>query len=208
MAIEVFTDGFLSAVQSLVERHHAIYPRLPPQGLFFEALVEQAFRVAGWPADQVLATTPNSPWHDLSVAGVRLSIKSETGKITHATNISITKLCTTETGEWNSIALVANTIAHIKRHDRMLMVRAIWQETSFLYQLVEIPLDLLERITTAEFSEVGNRKGRRSIAANVMGQNERLFRVHFDGSDGKCQIHALLLDRCRLLRKWTQPIAG
>jgi len=47
MAVEVFTEEFLSAVESLVNRHHTIYPRLPPQGLFFEALVDQAFRMAG-----------------------------------------------------------------------------------------------------------------------------------------------------------------
>jgi hypothetical protein len=111
MAVEVFTEEFLSAVESLVNRHHTIYPRLPPQGLFFEALVDQAFRRAGWSREEVVLTTPNSPWHDLSVGGVRLSIKSETGKATRVNKISITKLCTTETGEWNTDALVGHTIA-------------------------------------------------------------------------------------------------
>ena len=100
MAVEIFTDDFLNAVQSLVGRHHTIYPRLPPQGIFFEALVEQAFRKAGWSVDDLVASVPNSPWHDLLVGGVKLSIKSETGKSTRAATISITKLCTTETGEW------------------------------------------------------------------------------------------------------------
>jgi hypothetical protein len=207
MAVEIFTKTFVSAVQSLIERHHTIYPRLPPQGLFFESLVEQAFHLAGRSRDEVIPTTPNGPWHDLSVNGVKLSIKSETGKVTNPTKIGITKLCTTETGEWNSAALIAHTIAHINRHDRMLMVRTIWQEASFDYQLIEIPLDLLKRMATADFSEVGNRRGRRSIGADVMEGSERLFRVHFDGSDGKCQIHGFPVDRCRMLRKWSQPFS-
>jgi type II restriction enzyme len=205
MAVEIFTEAFVSAVQSLVERHHTIYPRLPPQGLFFESLVEQAFRLVGHSSDEVVPTTPNSPWHDLSVAGVKLSIKSETGKATRATKISITKLCTTETGEWDVAALVAHTIAHIRRHDRMLMIRAIWKTAAFDYQLMEIPLDLLQRMTTADFLEVGTRKGRRSFAGDVSERGEKLFRVHFDGADGKCQVHGLLVNRCQMLRTWSQP---
>jgi hypothetical protein len=206
MSPEIFTDRFLSAVQSLIERHHTIYPRLPPQGLFLEAIVEQGFHLAGWSHCDVIPTTPNSPQHDLSVGGVRLSIKSETGKATKATKISITKLCTTETGNWDAGSLVAHAIAHINRCDRMLMLRAIWRDRAFDYQLVEIPLQLLSRMRGTEFFEVGKRHGRRSLATDIMDGGQKLFRVHFDGADGKCQIHGLLVDLCALLRTWEQPV--
>jgi type II restriction enzyme len=206
VAVDVlFSDAFVSAVQSLVERHHTIYPRLPPQGLFFESLVEQAFLSAGRARAEIVPTTPNSPWHDLSVSGIRLSIKSETGKATRPAKISITKLCTTETGEWSAAALVAHTIAHVRRHDRMLMIRAIWRRSGFDYQLLEIPIELLARLETAEFVEVGQRAGRRSLGANIIEDGETIFRVHFDGADGKCQVHGLLVSRCRMLREWHQP---
>jgi hypothetical protein len=39
----LFTADFLANLQQLVGQHHTVYPNLPPQGLFFEALVEQAF---------------------------------------------------------------------------------------------------------------------------------------------------------------------
>ena len=206
MAVEIFTKKFLSAVQSLVKRHHTIYPRLPPQGLFFEALVEQAFRQAGWSSDELIATAPNSPLHDISVGRVKLSIKSETGKATRPKKISITKLCTTEKGEWNARDLIAHTMAHVNRHDKILMMRTIWRERSFDYQLIEIPLKLLMLMKLAEFSKVGTRRGRSSIAADVIDRGEKVFRVHFDGADGKCQVHGLLVNRCRLLRTWKQPI--
>ena len=86
------------------------------------------------------------------------------------------------------------------------MLRAIWKSRAFEYQLVEIPLSLLSRMNGAEFSEVGRRHGRRSIAANIMCGGEKLFRVHFDGADGKCQIHGLPVDRCLMLRKWRQAV--
>lgn len=194
-------------MQLLVQRHHTIYPKLPPQGVFFEALVEQAFRLSGWSANDVVVTTPNSPQHDLLVGSVRLSIKSETGKATNRTKINITKLCTTETGDWTACALVHHTIAHVERHDRMLMVRAIWESAGFGYQLVEIPLPLLKRLRDAKFSQVGTRTGRRSVGGDVMIEGERAFHVHFDGADGKCQIQRLLIRHCDILREWNQPVA-
>ncbi len=206
MAVEIFTEEFLRAVQSLVKRHHTIYPRLPPQGVFFEALVEQAFRLAGWDESDLVPSVPNSPWHDLLVGSTKLSIKSETGKATKPAKISITKLCTTETGEWTVPALINHALTHVGRHDMMLMVRAIWRESAFDYQLLEIPLNLLGRMKQAKFLEVGTRKGRRSLAADVFDGDTKLFRVHFDGADGKCQIHGLLVTLCRTLRQWRQPM--
>src|ERR1017187_2129177 len=148
--------------------HHTIYPRLPPQGVFFEALVEKAFQISGWSKEEIVVTTPNSPTHDLMVGKTRLSIKSETGKATRQSKINITKLCTTEKGYWTANALLEHTLNHIDRHDRMLMFRAIWKGKRFDHQLVEIPLDLLKRMRNAKFVQVGNRAGRRSIGGDVM----------------------------------------
>ena len=86
------------------------------------------------------------------------------------------------------------------------MVRAIWKENAFDYQLLEIPLNLLGRMKEATFGEVGRRAGRRSLAADVCDEDQKLFRVHFDGADGKCQVHGLAVDLCRSLRLWRQPI--
>jgi hypothetical protein len=43
----LFTDAFVASLRSLIEAHHSVYPKLPPQGIFFESLVERAFRLAG-----------------------------------------------------------------------------------------------------------------------------------------------------------------
>lgn len=206
-AVSLFSERFLKNVQKLIGLHHTIYPRLPPQGMFFEVLIEQAFRLSGWSAADVVVTTPNRPIHDLLVGGVRLSIKSETGKSTKRAKINITKLCTTETGLWTDKALLQHTLNHLNRHDRMLMFRAIWKENKFDHQLVEIPLKLLNKMQKAKFVQVGTRTGRRSIGGDVVINGEKVFHVHFDGADGKCQIHGLLVNHCIVLREWIQPIA-
>jgi hypothetical protein len=116
----LFTDDFLRNLQQLVGLHHTVYPNRPPQGMFFEALVEQAFLRSGWRRNQVVVTNPNQPQHDLTVGGTKISLKTETGKVTKRDRISITKLCTTETGEWTSEALIQHTLRHLSRYDHIL----------------------------------------------------------------------------------------
>jgi Type II site-specific deoxyribonuclease len=199
----LFDQPFFENLQQLVNTHHAVYPYIPPQGIYFESLVERAFLRSGWPREQVALTNPNSPRADLNVGTVRLSLKTETGAITRRNSISITKLCTTETGTWDSVSLIEHTIAHLDRYDHILMLRAIWEgEETIDYQLVEIPLEVLRLMRLGEALPVGNRQGRRSLAFDVVEGTQTLFRVHFDGADGKCQIRKLRLDRCRLLLEW------
>jgi hypothetical protein len=146
--------------------------------------------------------------HDLLVGGQRLSIKTETGKGTRLREITITKLCTTEKDPWEPEALIRHTMNHLARYDRMLMLRAIWRKERIRYQLLEIPLDLLRSIEVVNLSPVGWRKGRRSLGGDVVDRDERVFHVHFDGADGKCQIRSLLVSRCRMLLEWDQEITA
>ncbi len=204
----LFSEAFVSSLKSLIESHHALYPNIPPQGIFFEPLVARAFRRSGWPADEVMLSQTNSPQHDLRVGSHRISLKTETGAGTHPNLISITKLCTTETGAWDSAALVAHTLEHLSRYEQVLMLRAIWGPSAFDYQLLVIPLELLKRIADVTVQPVGRRPGRQSLAADVHGPSGKLFRVHFDGADGKCQIRGLSVSTCQMLAEWGQPVTN
>ena len=200
----LFNKKFLAQLRDLIELHHSLYPRTPPQGIFFESLVEQAFKRSGWPADQISLSTANTPQHDLLVGDVRISLKTETGAGTHPDLINITKLCTTETGPWESANLVQHALEHLARYDHLLMLRALWRPVAIHYQLIEIPIDVLKRMAGVTVQAVGKRAGRPSMAADVFDQEGKLFRVHFDGADGKCQIHRLRLSRCRMLIAWDE----
>ena len=155
----LFTDEFCSALRALVELHHSLYQRIPPQGIFFESLVERAFLKTGWARDQVVATPLNSPSHDLTVGTTKISVKTERGASTRQNAISITKLCTTETGEWTSRALVEHAIRHLEKYEHILMLRAIWGDSSIHYQLLDIPLKLLRRIAPSDRASRWQTKG-------------------------------------------------
>ena len=204
--MQIYNDRLSMTIQNLVTQHHTIYPWLPPQGIFFEALAEQAFHLSGQPNAHIAQTITNAPGHDIIVGDHRISLKTETGRSTKPGLISITKLCTTEREPWEARALIARTTDHLSRYDSMLMLRAIWSDNLIHYQLVYIPIELLRRIRDAELKPVGRRPGRRSLGGDISIEEDVLFHVHFDGSDGKCQIRNLLVSRCRLLGEWDQRI--
>ncbi len=204
----VFPADFLTTLRGLIAVHQSIYARVPPQGIYFEALVEEAFRRIKKPFTVIQATGRNQPTHDLLVEGTRISVKTETGVGTNAQRINITKLCTTEREPWTRRVLIQRVIDHLGRYDVILMLRAVWDPAVIHFQLLEIPIEILKLIQAAELKPVGKRKGRQSLGADVYRGDEKLFHVHFDGSDGKCQIRDLDVPRCVMLEEWESQIGG
>jgi hypothetical protein len=198
----IFQADFLTALRSFIGVHHSIYLRVPPQGIYFEALVEKAFRTIKKPFTPVEATGRNQPTHDLLVEDRRISLKTETGVGTDADRISITKLCTTEREPWTPVVLIQRVLSHLERYDIILMLRAVWDQPLIHYQLLEIPVETLRLIEGADLRIVGQRKGRQSLGADVLRDGVVTFHIHFDGSDGKCQIRNLRVCDCALLLAW------
>lgn len=198
----IFQADFLTALRALVNVHHSIYSRVPPQGIYFEALVEKAFKTIKKPFTVIQGTGRNQPTHDLLVEDKRISLKTETGGGTNPDLISITKLCTTEREPWTPALLIERVLGHLGRYDIILILRAVWEPPLIHYQLLEIPIENLRLIQTADLQLVGRRKGRQSLGADVCRGGELIFHVHFDGSDGKCQIRNLHVRNCVLLLGW------
>ena len=199
---KLFDQGFLVALKTFVDVHHSIYPTVPPQGIYFEALVERTFRAISKPVTVIAAGGTNQPRYDLQVGDIRISLKTETGRGTKRDSINITKLCTTEREPWDAETLKARAMEHLSRYDFILMLRTVWTKELVYYQLVDIPIALLRLLNGCEPKPVGKRKGRQSLGADVFRQGHVAFHVHFDGSDGKCQIRRLRLADCRLLLEW------
>jgi hypothetical protein len=82
------------------------------------------------------------------------------------------------------------------------MLRAVWEHPLIHYQILEIPIDLLALIEKADLRGSGKRRGRQSLGADVYRESDKVFHVHFDGSDGKCSVRGIRLQDCRLLTSW------
>lgn len=198
----IFDPGFLTFLKTFVDVHHSIYPTVPPQGIYFEALVERTFRAIHKPLTVIRSGGVNQPRYDIEFEGRRISLKTETGLGTKRCSINITKLCTTEREPWEAETLKARVSQHLSRYDIVLMLRAIWEPQQMRYQLVDIPVDLLRLVAASSPQPVGKRTTRRSLGADIVRGGDILFRVHFDGSDGKCQIRNLRMQDCNLLLEW------
>ena len=107
--MQIYTDRLFSAIQQMVTNHHSLYAKIPPQGIFFEALADRALHLSGSPDAHIAQTSTNAPTHDLVVGAERVSLKTETGRSTKPNSISITKLCTTEREPWNAETLIDRT---------------------------------------------------------------------------------------------------
>lgn len=195
----IFTQQFLITLEGLVKMHHSIYHDVPPQGIYFERLVKEAFTRSSIPFTEVKATTRNAPKADIIVGGLRLSLKTETGEGTKENSITITKLCTTEKGPWEAESLVNHALSHLSRYDYILMLRAIWDRPVIHYQLVDIPIMILRRIEGKKLETVERRKGKQSLATDIYDKDRKVFRVLFDAADGKCTVRNLLVSECQIL---------
>lgn len=200
----IFDPGFLVALEVFVKVHHIPYPTLPPQGIYFEKLVEESFRKIKKPFTEITTGGVNAPRHDLLVDGKKISLKTETGDGTKADRITITKLCTTERKPWDAPTLVGRVMSHLSRYDIILMLRAIWDKPLIHYQLLEIPVTNLKLIRSATFKTAG--KGE-SLGADIVKKGKTLFHVHFDASDRKCSVRNLRVSDYVMLSQWDIKIA-
>lgn len=57
--LDPFEGALALTIENLVRQHHTIYPWLPPQGIYFEALAHRAFSLCGVPGVQIAQTSPN-----------------------------------------------------------------------------------------------------------------------------------------------------
>lgn len=203
----IFSQRFLEVLQRLVDHHHVIYPKIPPKGRYFEALVEKAFNTVRQPFTWVKPTTPNAPREDLVVGETRLSLKTETGLSTKPNFIHISKLLTTEKYPWTAESLIGRTLQHLSRYDYILMLRTIWKLPVLHYQLIDIPIELLRLVEGASLAGVGKLTERQSLGVNIDKEGKKVYRVHFDGSDGKCTISGLSISECDILLTWDLQIS-
>jgi hypothetical protein len=116
LAAAVFTADFVESLRALVRVHHQLYALIPPQSIYFEALVQDPFREVRKPFGIIEPTGRNQPRHDLLVEDTRISLKTETGEGTHPEQISITKLCTTEREPWAPGVLIQRVLDHLGRY--------------------------------------------------------------------------------------------
>jgi len=173
----------------------------------FEYVFVKALKMSGHKAS--LAPKGN-PGHDVTVNGVKLSLKSQADKGIRENALWISKFMELGKGHWGDDpedlkGLRDQFLAHMKNYKRILSLRALVKGPRWKYELVEIPKQVLSAAINGELkmmtkSEQFPKPGYCYVRKP---NGEPMFDLYFDaGSERKLQIKNLRKEFCRVHAVW------
>ena len=151
-----------------------------------------------------------NPGHDVTVAGQRLSLKTQADKGIKTAEVWISKFMELGKGNWGDDPadlkpLRALFLEHLKRYDRIFSLRAISKAPVWHYELVEIPKSVFERARKGRLEmKLASRQSPKPGYCHVSAADgSALFQLYFDaGSERKLQVKALQKSACVLHAEW------
>ncbi len=152
------------------------------------------------------------PGEDVLAGGTKYSLKTEASASISLSSITISKLmearwireCITKADFLYGV--LNNVVSHLKRYDRILILRAFRQSDSYRYRLVEIPVSVLLGMSNLSADEFTTRTKNGSCRAVVHINGEFAFCLSLDGSVEKVTITRLREDLCTLHGEWIIPL--
>lgn len=159
---------------------------------------------------QAALAAKGNPGHDATIAGTRVSLKTQADRNIKQDEIWISKFMELGKGSWgNNLVdlkpLLDAFLEHLKRYDRIFSLRAIGKAPNWHYELVEIPKSLFERARTGRLEMMmESRQSPRPGYCHVSAPDgSELYQLYFDaGSERKLQVKALRKSACVLHAEW------
>jgi len=149
---------------------------------------------------------------DVTIDGVRFSLKTEASKDIKAEQITISKFTEARwiqqqtTLDELAREAASRVPAHLNNYDRILVLRARELSGSRLrYEIVEVPRDLLRRVSTLTAADFSPRTAQGGSSARVIVNGRDAFTLRLDGSDGKITIAGLQIAFCVRHAAWIIP---
>ena len=173
----------------------------------FEHLLQEVLTVSGTEAS--LAPKGN-PGFDILVNGQRISLKTQANKSISDEKIWISKWMELGKGDWTSKpgqlrGLLNRFLTHLDGYDRVLVLRAFTDESSWRYELLEIPVSLMRRaIKGSLLMMLDSKQMPKPGYCTVTGKKgEVLYKLYFDGgSERKLQVKDLAVTACVKHAEW------
>ncbi len=203
-ASDWITDATLDHIGNALRIHHA-FSRQALSKDRFEYAFERALNLAGIPAALVRSRTNRG--HDLTIAGIPVSLKTEAAANIRDDNIHVSKWMELGRGEWVLPTLRNLFMEHMRSYERIFTLRCLLPgPTNFRYELVEIPKSLMleARACTFEICD-DSRQNPKPGYGNVFDKNGTLkYALYFDGgTERKLQIKNLRKSLCQVHATWT-----
>lgn len=213
---DIATEAFLPRFGHILRTHHGQSAEPFTKDKFEYALADLMNRV-GRKAE--LAPKGNRG-HDLTIDGVRYSLKTQADKGMKVDTLHISKFMELGKGKWvdekDLAALRDEFLRHMKAYDRILSLRgfrpgAFDGSDRWVYELVEIPKPLFElafagKIVMRLESSQNPKPGYCTV---VDRSGTVLYELYFDGgTERKLQIKSIRKDRCVVHATWSFAVGA
>ena len=151
-----------------------------------------------------------NPGHDITVDGVQLSLKTQADKNIKEDSIWVSKFMELGKGDWGDNpadlnGLRSQYLGHMANYDRIFILRALQKAPRWRYELVEIPLGILQLAKDGELEmKLASRQFPKPGYCHVRNeQGDTVFSLYFDGGgERKLQIRNLNKAYCRVHAQW------
>lgn len=197
------TDSVLNHFGDALRTHHALSRQALSKDRF-EFALERALNMGGIKAGLVSSRTHRG--HDISIAGVPVSLKTEAAKGIKVDSIHVSKWMELGKGFWKLSILRDVFLDHLASYERIFTLRCLAQgPRRYHYELVEIPKALLQESTNCEFEMMTESKQDPQPGyGRVYGPNRALkYELYFDGgTERKLQIRQLDKSLCTVHATW------
>jgi hypothetical protein len=175
----------------------------------FEYALVRAFNRNGILAEMALSRA--SRGHDVTINGVKFSLKTQADATIREDRIHISKYMELGKGTWtdkveNLHELRQNFLEHLTHYDRILTLRCLSKANPHRYELIEIPKSLLLESQNGQFTVMSNSKQIPKPGYCVVtdkGGIEEKYKLYFDGgSERKLQIKDIKIKFCIKHAEW------
>lgn len=209
-ASDLVTPGFLEDFGDALRIHHCFSDEAFAKDKF-EYTVVSVWQQCGMTAS---LAARNNPGHDMTLGQQRISLKTQADKSLRLNTVNLHKFMELGRGVWTDQltdldALLAQFLHHLHGYDRILVLRNIGkplpQHPYWRYELVEIPIALLQRATTGRMEMMMD-----SIQLPKPGYchvtddaGQPAFRLYFDGgTERKLKVQNIRKDLCIVHAEW------
>jgi len=166
--------------------------------------LERSLNRAGIQA--VLVENRTNRGHDITILGVPVSLKTQADAGIRADLLHISKFMELGKGPWELPLLREMFVGHMRNYERIFQFRCLVPGPgSYLYELVEIPKNLLMEGAIAELvTQANSRQTPKPGYGYVYDAERKLkFALYFDGgTERKLQIKAVRKELCVVHATW------
>lgn len=200
---DIIDAAVLEGLGDALRIHHA-FSRQALSKDRFEFALERTLRLAGRVAS--LAVSRTNRGHDITIDGVRVSLKTQADAGIRADALHISKFMELGRGAWVLSELRDLFLEHMQNYERVFQFRCLQQSDGhYSYELVEIPKALLQEASTAELvvAETSKQNPKPGYGYVKSENGLQKFALYFDGgTERKLQVKSIRKDLCIVHATW------